>query len=145
MSDDICSVAFSRDNQSAFISDYDGNIKMIKWQALANSGDGFDLIEEPKEVERNGILSICLTKDEKYLLVGSSYLLSIFEIETEEVKKEFQLTTYVRAISLIQDGKLAIIAEENGDLSIIDLESMEIKKIAENITKNKHLRRIAII
>ena len=43
-------MAFSSDNQSVFITDLDGNIKMIKWQAGANSGDDFDFTEEPKKV-----------------------------------------------------------------------------------------------
>ena len=50
MTYDIQSIAFSRDNQKAFISDYGGNIKIIKWQAGANSRDEFDFTGEPKEV-----------------------------------------------------------------------------------------------
>ena len=49
----ISSIALSRDNQSAFISDFNGNIKMIKWQAGANSGDGFDFTEQPKKVDKD--------------------------------------------------------------------------------------------
>ena len=144
MSKSICSVAFLNDNQSVLISDYEGYIKMIEWQAGANSGDDFDFTEEPQEVGNYGTFSICLTKDEKYLLVGSCQLVSIFEIETRKVTKEFELTTYVITINLTKGGKTAIIAEQNGDLSIIDLETMEIKKISENIA-NKELKRIVII
>ena len=43
-------MAFSHANQSCFINDSEGNIKMIKWQAGANSGDDFDFTEEPKKV-----------------------------------------------------------------------------------------------
>ena len=102
---------------------------MTKWQAGDNSGDDFDFTKELKKVGRYGTYSIYLTKDEKYLLVGSEELVSIPETETREVTKEFELTTYVTGISLIQDGKRAIIAEDNGDLLILDLETMEIKKL----------------
>ena len=129
----IKSVAFSSDNQSAFISDDVGLIKMIKWQAGANSRDDFDFSEEPKLVGRDRTDSICLTKDEKYLLVGSSYNLSVLETETRVVIKEFLMEKWVQGISLIQDGKNAIIAQDNGDLSIIDLETLEIKEIAKEI------------
>ena len=145
MTSEIVSVAFSRDNQSAFISDYDGNIKMIKWKAGANSGDDFDFIEEPKKVGRYGTVSICLTKDEKYLIVGSFELVSMFETKTREVKKEFNLRFAVEGIILIEDGKKAIIAEGNGNLSILDLETLEIYSIIENITNNKGLEKIIII
>ena len=71
-------------------------IKIIKWEAGANSGDEFDFSEEPKKIGRKYIKSICLTKDEKYLLVGSRYLLSVFDTKTREVIKEFKMTNYVK-------------------------------------------------
>ena len=141
----ICSVAFSRDNKSAFISDWSGHIKMINWQAGANSGDDFDCSEEPKKVGRHRTDSICLTKDEKYLLVESEESLSVFETTTRQVKKEINLTEAVRGISLIQDGKRAIIAEENGDLSILDLRTLKIKQIAKTIASGNALSKIIII
>ena len=70
MSNNIYSMACSRDNQSAFISDWYGNIKIINWKADANSGDDFYFSEDFKIGTRTH--SICLTKDEKYLLVASS-------------------------------------------------------------------------
>ena len=90
MSGTILSVAFTRDNQSAFINDHDGNIKMIKWKAGANSSHEFDFSEEPKKVAGIHTESICLTKDEKYLLVGSELLLSVLETETRKVTKKIQ-------------------------------------------------------
>ena len=136
MSDCILSVAFSRDNQSVFISDYKGNIKRINWQAGAKSINNFDFSEEPKKVGKGFTFSICLTKDEKYLLVGSHEGLLVFETATREIIKEFQLTDVVQAITLIKDGKTAIIAEINGNLSVINIETLEIFSIANNITKN---------
>ena len=141
----ISSVAFSRDNHSAFISDYEGNIKMIKWQAGADSKDNFDFDEEPTKVVGDTTSTICLTKDEKYLIVGSFQLLSILETETRKVIKEFKHMRFISGITLIKDGKTAIIAETNGTLSIIDQETLEIKKIAEKITKNGGLDKITVI
>ena len=48
-------MTFSRDNQSLFISDYNGHIKIIKWQACANSEDDFDFTEEPKGMGNDDI------------------------------------------------------------------------------------------
>ena len=144
MSSHIDSMTFSRNNQSAFISDNCGNIKMIKWQAGSNSGDHFHLTEESKQVGNN-IKSICLTKDEKYLLIGERELVYVFETITRKIIKKFNLTDDVQEIILIKNGKKAIIAEKNGDLSVLDLETIEISSIAKNITKCKALNIIIVI
>ena len=141
----IRSVAFSRDNQSAFISDETGHIKLIKWQAGANSGDDFDFSEEPKKVGNNGIGSICLTKDEKYLLFGSYKAVHVFETTKRFVLKEFKMASSVISIDLIKGGKRAIIADNNGDLTCIDLETMEMSSIAKNITNGQDLYKIIVI
>ena len=144
MSSRIVSVIFSRDNQSAFIGDAHGCIKQIKWQPNANSEDEFDFAEELKKVGDYGTKSICLTKDEKYLLIGSKALVIVFETLTRK-KKEIKLTDIVVEITLIKDGKKAIIAEINGNLSIIDLETLEISSIAKNIANDKMLHKITVI
>ena len=144
MSDSICSAAFSRDNQSVFIGDWSGNIKMIKWKPNASSENDFDLTEKPKNVSDLNC-SMCLTKDEKYLLVGAKDLLLIVETVTREVTKEFKVAGHVKKISLIQDGKKAILLGHNGHLYIIDLETMEIQKIAEQITNEKGFHSITVI
>ena len=138
------SMAFSGDNKSAFISNYSGNIKMIKWEPNASSEDEFDFTEEPKKVGNGDTFSICFTKDEKYLLFGRYLSLLVLETETREVKKEFKLTNVVKTVSLLQDGKKAIIAEENGNLSILDLETLEISLITKN-TENSMKLSIIIV
>ena len=145
MEDDICSIAFSRDNQSAWVSGFNGYIKMIKWQTGASSGDDFDFADKVERVGAGGTNSICLTKDEKYLLVGSSKAMSVFEIETTRVIRKIKHAYIVKAITLIKDGKDAVVAERNGSMYAIDLETLNIYPIAKNITKNKYLTSIAII
>ena len=145
MEDNIRSMAFSCDNQSAFICDYYGSIKLIKWKTDANSGNDFYFSEDPKEVGFFPTHTICLTKDDKYLLVGSYQLVSVFETKTREVKTKFEMGDAVTALSLIKDGKQAIIAEYNSNLSILDLETMEISSIAENITNDMQLTCFSII
>ena len=45
------------------------NIKIIKWQAGANSGDDFDFTEEPKNIGNSLTVSICIKKTRNtYLL-----------------------------------------------------------------------------
>ena len=139
----IHSVAFSCDNKSAFISNWDGNIKILKWETGAKSGDDFYFTQKSKQVGNNYTLTICLTKDEKYLLVGSHLLVSVFKTATREITKEFKMSTSVSKITLIKDEKKALIVEENGNLSILNLETLKISLIAKNITKNNYLLTIA--
>ena len=145
MLDHIYSVHFLRDNQTAFINDYIGNIKMIKWKADANSGDDFDFTEEPKKLGNNYIQSICLTKDEKYLLVRAGGLVTMLETETMNVTKEFKMKGYVIEISLIKDGKKAILVAENGKLYILDLETLKISSIVLKFTDYFQMTSIAFI
>ena len=130
MNRDFFSVAFSHDNQNVFIGDNYGNIKQINWKADDNYSDDFAFAKNPAEVS-SSIYSICLTKDEKYLLIGSKALLRIFETTTKKVTKKIKLTADVIEISLIKDGKYALVAEENGNLSVIDLTTLDIFKIAK--------------
>ena len=141
----ILPVAFSRYNQAAFISDYKGNIKQAKWQAGANSRDDFDFSEEHKKVGNGSTVSICLTKDEKYLIVGSFQLVSVFGTMTRKIIREFILIDIVMAVKLIKDGKKAIIVEKNGNLSNLDLETLEISSIDYNIRDKRKFYSIAII
>ena len=145
LSGPIFSVAFTQDNQRVFISDENRNIKMINWQADANSGFKFDFTQKPEKVGKGSINSICLTKDDKYLLVGSKKLVSVFETATRKVTKEFKLKNQVAAVSLTQYGKRAIIAEESGEITILDLETLEISSIAENMTGGDILNKIIVI
>ena len=140
----ISSVAFSHDNQNAFISDWNGMIKKIRWQANANSGDEFDFTEEPKKVGMFNTPSICLTKDEKYLLVGSRKLVSVYKISNRKITKYIKMQYDVMGISLIKDGTEAIIAEEDGKLSVIDLKTLQIT-ISKNITNGIQLAQIIVI
>ena len=83
---------------------------MVKWKVGNNSGDDFDFSEAPIKVFGCNTFSICLTKDEKYLLTGSSNLVSVFETTTRKITKEFKFTGDVRGINSIKDAKKALIS-----------------------------------
>ena len=141
----ITSLAFTQDNEGAYLSDEQGNIKMIKWKPNASSENDFDFSQDPIQVDNLCIYEICLAKDDKNILVGSDQLVSVFNIETKEVTKEFKFTGDVKGIKLIKDGTKVLIVEQNGYLSILDLESLEIIQIDENVTKGKVLYSIKVI
>ena len=143
---DIHSVAFTHDNQSAFISCIKGSINVIKWQADAKSGDvNFD---DPVKFylhnQRRETTSICLTNDDKYLLIGCERRVRIFDTTTKEKIKRFEIPFGVQDISLSEEGKKAIIAEFDGNIHVIDLETLEIEKIADTFGHGQ-LNKILVI
>ena len=141
----IDSVVFTQDNQSAYISGWDGNIKMINWKPNATSEYDFDFTQSPIKVGTDVTFEICLTKDDKNLLVGSNKLVSVFNTETRKVTQKIHLTSYIRGIKLIKDGESVLIAEENGIMSIIDLKTMEITANQKANPEGIFFRKIAVI
>ena len=71
LSSNIHSMAFTRDNISAYVSDWSGNIKMIEWTESGDSTPTFDLTQEFTQVGNKWTYIICLTENERILLVGS--------------------------------------------------------------------------
>ena len=142
LTDNICSVAFTQDNQSAFISDWEGKIKMIKWKPNANTEQDFDFTQNSTKVGNEFTLQICLTRDDKNLLVGTKGFVRVFNTETRKVTKVFKLVYHAIGIKLIGYGKNALIADYNGDLTIINLETMEISSSHQNAINGKKVRAI---
>ncbi len=138
-------MAFTQDNQSAFISDRGGKIKIIKWTPNAKTEHDFKLYQNSTQVGKNWTLQICLTRDDKNLLVGSLRLVSVSNTETRNVIKEFEMNDHVKAIKFIGDGTNALIAGFNGNLTIINLKTMEISSSHKLAAKGKNVFKIAVI
>lgn len=146
MTDSIFSICCSYDNKSAAVSDWSGNIKIIRWKPEAISEKDFDFDQKSKRVGRGSTEMICMgDKDDKYILVGSEASLCIYELATRRVIKEFMMTSIVMGIKMLGDGKKAAVAERNGNIYVIDIETHEMTLIAENVTSGKRLWRIAVI
>jgi len=122
----VYSVAFTQDNLSAYVNDGEGNIKKITWKANATTEDEFDLTQESKKLGGDLSYQICLTKDDKHILAGGSKKLSVFDTRNFKLTKEIKMSFYVVGIKLVNEGKSAIVAEMNGHLTVIDLETLEI-------------------
>ena len=105
---------------------------MLKWKTGAYSGDDFELTNA-KNLGGDSTQSICLTKCEKYLLIGSNMFLCVFELKTRKNAKTFNIDGDVMQINLIQDGTKALIATKYSDLHILDIETMEISLLKRDI------------
>jgi len=69
----IYSVAFSKTNNKAYVSDYYGNIMIVSWKDNAIKEEDFDSNQKAIKVidEGYGTCSIMLSNDDNELLVGS--------------------------------------------------------------------------
>ena len=88
---------------------------MKKKLFLASSNPHFgpqmEITQSSTKVGDNQTYQICLTKDDKNLLVGSYKILKVFNTETNIVTKELKMNKIVSGIKLINGGKSALIAE----------------------------------
>ena len=112
---------------------------MIKWKPNASTEQDFDFTQKTNQVSTAYIDKICLTRDDKNLLVGSHKLVSVFNTETRNVTKKFKLNCLVSGINMIAGGKSALISEESGDLTIINLETMEMSPTHKNVINCQEL------
>ena len=146
MNNPIFSIAFTKDNQRAFISDYYGKIKMIMWVPNASTENDFDLTQASIIVGKGRIfLKICLTGDDKNLLVGSEKLLTVFSTETRKIIREIKLNHYVRGMKVDSNSTNVLIAEGNGNITIINTDSMEVVSGHMNADNGKGLWSITLI
>ena len=141
----VGSVAFTQDNQRAFIGYHDGHVKMIKWKPNASTEHDFDFKQSSIKMGNDYTFQLCLTRDDKNILVGSKGLLSIFNTRTRVLINQFKLNTYVTGIKQIDGGKNAFIANYDGDLGILNLKTMKMISAWGNVTNGTGLIEIAII
>ena len=84
-------MAFTYDNLGAYVSDYKGSCKSIKWKKDVTNRYDFDYSNLATQVGQTSTHAMCLTKDNKYLLVIEATKLRIFDTLTMDFIKEFYL------------------------------------------------------
>jgi len=73
----IYSMACMPDNSGAYINDYSGAVRLVKWKQDASTEDDFDLSEEARKGPATRTKNICLTKDSKKLFVCSKDMIRL--------------------------------------------------------------------
>ena len=139
LSSTIWAVAFTKDSKYAYISDFSGNLNIMCME-------NFEFIEDFIKIGANGTLTICLSNDDKKLLVVSNEMLKIFDLDNREVVKEFRESDY-KKVSLINGGESILLSGANGELTIIDFETLEIVKTfdAKHTTNYKLIIDLVVI
>lgn len=139
-------MAITKNNQNTYISDVDGNIKTMNWKSIGSSEDYFELNDDCIKVgSRFCTFSICLTNDENNLLVGCKEILKVFNLVLGEVIKEFTLSSCVIGVGLIRKGKKAIVVEQDGGVTIIDLNDEEVSSRNKQSLAVEGISRMSVI
>ena len=140
----IESVAISRDNLHAYISDTDGNIAKMKWDPNASTRNDFKFTKNSK-VGTFATHRICLSSDEKNLFVGSCGIVRVFSTQKWKITKEFNLTYFVSGLSQVNYGQNVIVIEQNGNMTTIDVKTLEIQSTQKNVANGKRVLLIEVI
>ena len=141
----IYSLELLKDNEYFIASDSHGFVRKIRWKADTRNKQDLELIKNYGHVGIDDTKSICLTEDEQNLLVGSLIYVRVLNLESGEVIKEFKLKAYVIGISLIDNGNKAVIAEDNGCITIIDVNKQEICETFDNLADGQKITTMKVI
>jgi len=70
------------DNQSAYICDTKGNLKLLKWKENASCEDHFDYTQEDTRLNWGQTNAMCLSQNEEELLISSGSDLIVVNTKT---------------------------------------------------------------
>ena len=119
----ISSVVMSNCTNTAYYSDITGKIARIEWNSNITSEN--DLVFERIKNFGEWVYTLCITNDNKELLVGTSTGLYICSIDLNYDRKYIKLR-FVYLLSLFNDDKKALLCSEESKLHIVDIETLEI-------------------
>lgn len=132
----IFSIVITQDNQQVYLSEFDGTITKLDLNTL----------EENSQKTGDYLTSyMCLSKNDKKLLIVSENIIKVFNLETLLQLGKFEMAYSVRNVVLVNDGLNAIIASENGEVINIDLEKLVVSLQIDSIRENAYLRKIAVV
>ena len=79
------------------------------------------------------------------MLVETDNIVSVYDIAYNEIKKEFSFENTVVGINFIDNDKNVLIADDLGNFSIIDLQTLEEISPRKKFTNDKKVFTIAVI
>lgn len=143
LSDAIYCIAEFKKDKSLIVMTSLGYAKRIDFVSDYNCLDHFEVIRNYGAMT-GGVDSrfMCLTGDEKNIIVGSDLFLRVINSETGLIVKKIKFKHEIKGIELFDDGKKVIIATSNGLMTIIDLDSMEVSEERKNIGKDNQISYI---
>lgn len=134
----IHSLALTKDSLGAYASDWNGNVNFIRWNEDFSNYKSDTFKKYFGKVGKYHTYATCLTKCEKYFIASTDKKLKVFCTRSGKQISQRVMSSHVISISLIRDGSLAIMADEDGNISYFDTKSLK------NYTKFKTKDGLAI-
>jgi len=95
----IFSVAFTMDNQGAYINGSNVGVKLVKWKQNATCEDHFDLTQDSTPVGEVGTCwSMCFSPNDEELLIADNNYLLLFNTQTKKVTKDLEFDSDIQAV-----------------------------------------------
>ena len=119
----IQTLAFTKNGLGLYLSDLEGNVNLIKWKKDKIGKHSLRFNQNLTKVGKYHTFATCLTKNERHMIVSSDKKLKVFNTRSGKLVTTRNMSSHVISMSLNREGSLAILAEENGNVSYFDLKS----------------------
>jgi len=122
MTSTIYSMVCRPDNTGAYINDYSGAVRMIKWNQNASKKYEFDITKQAKRGAATKTKHICYEKDSKKIFVCTKDMIRLCCPLTLSATKDYETYWETKKVMQIKNGKQILIASE-GHLEVLNLET----------------------
>ena len=144
----ISSISVLKDSQHAYIGDENNNIGMLTWKPNPRFLKDVKFVEIRK-LKKRGIYSMCLTNDEKFLIVGAPNSVKFYNLLTDTIMYRQPVSDNVIGITLIKNGKGAQILQKKSDAKMlgynvneIDFNTMKVRSVLSTFDEHVNSRDI---
>ena len=136
----------SKDKQAAIVENEHGEILQLHWKKNAFQDSDFQFIKNYGKLFHSGLpCLITLSKSEQNIIGACGQVIRVLNLPSSNEIQKFKFGSYVKSMSLIEDGKKLLIAQQNLNLVVIDLNLMDIIETSNEITHEKDVKVKKII
>ena len=156
MKDIIQSICMFKDNKNAVVTFRIGYLKKLNWdnpkrksffKFTVNYGRAFAHCNpkngyySPAQIE-----NVCMTTDEKNMLLADRYNMILFSLSLrQEIKRFVTIFPLIRGLELFDNGKKAVLIDSKKDLIVIDLINQKELKRFSDCTKGSFVDTFKVI
>ena len=149
----IFAITIFKNNRWAQIGDEKGKILKIRWKNNSNTKQEFGILKHIQQAtiksllrpRLNAIFQLRLIDNEKNLLINSINLISIYNLTKNRSIKSFAFHDSIIEMELANNDRNIVVAEKNGDLTIIDLDLLVISKKIQKTVQHNNIHTMKII
>lgn len=140
-------IYFFKNNESAIIGNASGHMKKLCWGPNASTLKDFNLTKDYGTIvsSKTTILEIFITDDEEHLIISLKDCVRVQCLDTGIIKHLFEFEFQIARIEVIENRQKTVVVGYNSELSIIDMNSLQISETRKLITDDKNVSLIKVI